>query len=757
MNSILFIYTKADENDVMSILNILVKNECLEVKSQNSGIIYGESDYIVTDSAIIWVSDDATKSSEWQKAVRNVHSQYRLIPVGGTQEVDYNDPNIIPPNIEKLNFISVEKKCAQNIWEALITEEQFYDLKNQLLSETFAWEASGESETFLRLDRKQIKKDIKTVQDQLTRTSGEHSKKQLERILIYLRQSKKYAFWNLLEKIFRVVRLGVIAVALSLVIVLFLQTTKKLVRLQNSSVLLVSPSTADTMTAVAAIRTLDGITNSTVSDELRSTLGAELIHYLDEEWCNTPVGNCYKWALNSGVMYSDNQTLLTADGGGNIIKWDFFSGAVISKERITDDETMLITIGLSSDENKIIAADKDGYLYIKAHGDNWIRSAESFPVPASAEVHTVCENNQVLIFGAGKLLLFDITDCENPILVYNDNFDNIYSASIDQDAAIAIVSENESLKELRVNADGLTSEMNIPVSEKNNFTGDFLEGTFILSDENGRILFWDSNEQQVINTSILSENPLSAAFINANTIVVNDRNSGNSIYDRSSGMNLGSVLDEAPAISTISAAGTTVYGYNAGAYYSENVELLLPQQMQGQVIKHEGTKESTDKVIRNIEIAEDGTVNVLIAFDGQEPVEYQLIDSKNWNGRACVAAITNNGNSFVIATDRGYMFEMSFTSDGAGAMETAHRQLGMKSKITAIYETEDGYLAEDGGGRLWYLRSGEETLFPNGMIKAVKEKLTSAVSDDLIDIISDDLAKELELQLAPGHDGEEWE
>ena len=159
VNNIQIIYTDNDSG-IASDLSAFLKQ-----KVGNS--------YLSNDAAVIVVSDEATADPVWQKEVRGLNKAVRLVPLGGIVNADYNDPDVIPPRIEELNFIRIDEDLHQNLWESLTIDQDFYDVRNTVLVNMNSWLLSDKSESFLMADLNQVKKSLKKTDEKLASETDE--------------------------------------------------------------------------------------------------------------------------------------------------------------------------------------------------------------------------------------------------------------------------------------------------------------------------------------------------------------------------------------------------------------------------------------------------------------------------------------------------------------------------------------------------------------------------------------------------------
>ena len=87
------IYTNQQRADAEEILRFLTEEKKLTVSYDHTNCSVVQSDRrIVQDSAIILVSNAAVEDEEWQARVAWLSEEIRIIPVSGTRNADYTNP-----------------------------------------------------------------------------------------------------------------------------------------------------------------------------------------------------------------------------------------------------------------------------------------------------------------------------------------------------------------------------------------------------------------------------------------------------------------------------------------------------------------------------------------------------------------------------------------------------------------------------------------------------------------------------------------
>ena len=154
---IYIIYTNQQRKDAEEILHYLVEEKKLQISSTNENwYALHEDDRIGQESAIILLSNAAVMDERWQKLVRDIHEEMRMIPVSSTKNADYTDPKMVPEKIREVNYIRMDGRQHENIWDCLTTDAEFYGTKNWLLLNKNIWYFSKCLDDFLLADSKKI-------------------------------------------------------------------------------------------------------------------------------------------------------------------------------------------------------------------------------------------------------------------------------------------------------------------------------------------------------------------------------------------------------------------------------------------------------------------------------------------------------------------------------------------------------------------------------------------------------------------------
>lgn len=782
------IYTKEQEGKARDILHFLIQEKGLVISSAGGRYDCLESDdRISQDSALVLVSDAAVRDKEWQAVVRGLSEEIRMIPIGGTEEADYSDPEIMPKRIEEINFIQEDENYYGNIWNSLTTDKEFYELKSMVLSNMNAWISSKGSDSFLLSDRKTIKQIYPKFQKRLETETNLYFQKELTAIIAYLKRSLKNAkrLWR--RKAVNYAK-SVVVLALALVCgrVFFTiaENFKNITYAQNA----MSMGSESDILPPNAVKLVEGIRNPLVSDLAKMELYNKLSVYLNHNWYNTVIGLNYRWALNDVRLCGDERYVWSANGNGEIAKWDAYTGRILEQETVSDQP--LSAIAAAKDERHFAAIDSEGYIFKKEGDGGWAKSRVSYDIPFNNGKDLVCDENMdtIAVYSEkGSIYYLDLrTDFHT---IWEGTYDDVFCSEISEQGLEAVVRIEDNLYDVCVGREGSVDEIPIPVKKDEFCTLDILNGKILLADENHQLITWQKEAPKTVNTEgIVFSRPIHLCYLSENRIVYNDRDRGTHLYDLERRLDLGSILGEAVAVSDLSALQSTVLAVTtSGTCYTENVESLLPvENIADQDVCERYTAKETssngmiqqasieNEYLIRLELQRQGGKETQILdggkryFIGEAQADTSLMEEEGeevyhynsepirFTGRPMVIGILENGNTLLVGGSDGSFFEIVFTETGR-VLCGSQLQIPSHAAITEIYQMKDCYYLKDATGTLWRARMGYEALTEKGAVAAVKEELHCAVSDDLLEIISPETKEALDLVRMPGGGEEQWE
>ena len=786
MRTIYFIYVKEQTDEAENILSFLNKEKEMPVISRNDVCyILGSDERIAEDSAVILISDDAVLDNEWQAAVRQLPENIRLIPVGGTENADYSNPEVIPPQIEAINFIRMNENCCENIWDSLTIEKDFYQIKNTLLSNLHAWAFSNGSEAFLLSDIDTINAYLLILRKKWKKEKNPYIAEELSAIIKYLNTSLRYVKQLKRERIVNnIKRIGIIVAAV-VAVVMFYKKADNAKRMRFAQTIL-SVDTQAGLLPINAVKLVEGIVNSSFPDSVKPGLYNKLSEFLNSNWYNTPLGINYKWALNDAQVAEDEQYVWAVTGNGTVTKWDSYSGEIVEQAQVSS--LPLNVFAASEGEEFFAAVDADGYILKRHIGEAWEKSEKNYDIPFVQGCRLLCfgEQNSLIIAGTnGKLFYFETEPEIN--LIWEKQYERILCIELNEQGIEAVVWQQDELYDLCIGPDGEESKTLIPITYDGICSMDILNGTVLMSDENMQIVTWNKENPEVLSTwGLVLSRPLLLRFFHENVIVYYDKNTGIHLYDLERKLDLGKIFRDVDAVSSIKVSQNTVLILRSdGVYHTENVEILLPtDDLQDQDIYAIYTEKEavSDGKIKKASIeneymirvelhSEEGDMTLMLDggsryYIGRAQADFSLVDEEsdtyyhkikpvNFTGKPAVIGIIDNGETLLAGGTDGAFFEIGFTENG-DFLRGSQLQIPSHAAIVGIYQTEDFYYIEDETGTMWKARIGYDAFTEEGVIQAVKEKLHYAMDKSLLESISEDTVKKLELKWQPG-EGKEWE
>lgn len=785
---IYFIYTDEQRSDAEEIIRFLAEEKHLTVHSQDRNVIILSSDGQVNqDCAVILVSNAAVEDQDWQTLVAEIPEDVRIIPVSCALNADEMNPERIPAKIKEINYIYMDGNHLVNIWDSLVTEKEFYAVKNMLLLNKSAWLLSKRSDDFLLTDRKMIKGYLLLFQSKLQTESDSYFREELTGIINYLEFSSKYARKLMVQKIKDYVKRAAAAVVLAVSLVLFLKFRSLTYHMHFANTI-VSVGVSEEIAPINAIKLVEGITNPYVNDNARTEYYSLLSEYLNMNWNNTSVGFGYKYALNDARIAAEERYIWSANGDGKIVKWDTYTGGIVEQTKVSLQP--FVAMAVSENETLFIAVDCEGYFFKKMGVGSWEKNPDRYDVSFYRETELVCcgETSQaVLLDYSGKILWFDLQTGFD--LIWEGQVEKIFCAELTTAGLEAVVSRDGGLYDIYVSMEGTVEETPIPIEWDSVCSMDIRNGVVLLSDSNYQIVTWCRSAPQAGRSAeVVLSRPLYLCFLNDEVIVYNDRNTGTHLYDLTRSLDLGSILKDAAVLSGLSASGDTVMAASqTGVYLTENIEALLPLEKLERddicAVYSEKTA-SSDGMLRQVSIdheymiridrkLEEGNPTLIIdsatrynigeaqrdvSLISEEDSEFSYYVNKpvNFVGKPTVVGITHGGNVLLAGGSDGAFFEIIF-SDYDSYIRGAQFQIPSHAAIAAIYLTPDHYYLEDVTGTFWQIRTGYDAVTPEGAIAAVKEKLHCAATEGIYEIVSKETLHALEVAIMPGGGMKEWE
>ena len=778
------IYTNQQRADAEEILRFLTEEKKLTVSYDHTNCSVVQSDRrIVQDSAIILVSNAAVEDEEWQARVAWLSEEIRIIPVSGTRNADYTNPEQIPPRIKELNYIRIDGRYLEHIWDSLITEKEFYLVKSMLLLNRSVWVFSNYSEDFLLTDSKAVKQYLELFLKKLQMESDPYFHQELVGITEYLIVSMQYTRRLRRGRIKDYIKRAAIVTAVFVCFVLFRIVLDLRNRLNYTNIV-ISVGACEEMAPINSIKLVDGITNPYITGDNRNELYQTLSEYLNMNWHNSDVGLNYKWPLNDAQIASDERCIWSANGNGSIAKWDSHTGKIVEQTNISAQP--LAALAVSEQEKLFVAVDKEGYILKKANEGPWEKSPRPYEIPFEEGIDAVCneERNWAVVADAGGTLRW--FDLQSGIeLIWDARFDEIFCIELTAAGLEAVVSRDGARYDLYIREDGTVDEIGIPIDADSGCSMDIRNGVIVMADSKLQIVTWSRAEPEVKrSTGLVLSRPLHLCFLNDQVIVYYDRNTGTHLYDLKRRLDLGSILRKAAVVSSLSASRNTVMACTlaTSVCLTENIQALLPaDELDRADVRAVYTEKamSSEGRIQRASIEGEYMIRVDLRLDDRDmtvmidggnhfyigeaqrdhslaQAVYYVDKPANFVGRPTVIGIVRDGEVLLIGGSDGSFYELIFTETG-GCLRGAQMQVPSHTSIVAIYQTADRYYLEDATGTFWSTRIGCDALTPEGAVSAVREKLHCAAAEGIYESVSKETLKALDVAILPGGGVREWE
>lgn len=781
----------SQEKSAAEISEWLLENGGKIVKNDGPLTVYRSGFPLAQDSAIILICDQATESKSWYQAANSVPVDMRVVPVGGIEKAAYNDPKVVPRRVAEVNFIRPDERLLENVNNALVTPADFYETRNSLMVSAASWEASGHSTDTLLEGMTKTSKLLKRIREQRAVNADPFFDDQLAYLEEYVSQSRTFAIRSFLKHLPGYLKTAAGLVVTALAIVAICMALPILDRAAYSYVMLARDASSQ-LASISAIKALDGISNPLMPASTKSQLLEELVTYLDMDWCNTPVGAGYRWALNDFTATGSPHYVWSADGDGALARWDTHTGAIV--DHVAVSERMLVHCAVSEDEQTLAAIDGDGRVFVGHLDGPWVRCPDTTQLAflGDARLSFSADARSLVVYDSKTVECYSVEQ-DGLRQASALTFDAVTCAGFLDSGQLLVVAKEDANAAALLFADGKeVSKLALP-RVPYDACGAVLRGDQLLyADEAGTLLLWDvSKPEEATYLGVTLQNPMFLAFLDDDTIAYHDRNAGTHLVDVVHRLDLGPCLTMAPLADQFSAKGSSVAAMANGKVFSQDVSNMLPRsegELPASATLFEGTSSTgTGAVVLEAKAQNDYLLNLRMLIEGEEelvivdgsrrtlaaqtvddpalmegvPQNYGLFQTlqMGFNGTITLVAATRQAegvDAVCVGTSDGHFFEVSFYDVGK-AMISASRRVPSHAAITGVYLTDECYYLRDANGLLWRCRCGCLTNDMNDLFAETSEKLTQAVGDDLLELISDTTAEKLGLVRIPGADGKVWE
>ena len=815
--TITLLYEQSCKDDAKRILEWIIEERIAYIdseKKETSGLcrisLIADCD-IASDSAIIMVSDKAVENEDWQHNVRNLPGDVRPIPVGAFHNIDYNDPDIVPPCIEEINFIALDETSFNNLLDSLTTNPEFYSMKNHLLNRCNSWQMTNNKGDLLTDIGK-----IREYQNVISQKKGSemdlYLKEQLDSIERYLNASAEYAEKVRIDRKWRNIRRGilVIAVVAIVVIISLLKTAFQSVTNVN---LIVSAGNSTGEPLVNALKLVEARSVSLSSEDARIVANNRFTELLDEPWGQNPIGINYKYLLNDCAIPNGSRYLWTADENGCALLWDTYEGTIVYKDDLSDVGLILIAAdqayeGKDADEltasRKAVAVDSEGNIYLKIT-DEWVNAGKC-QINNVSNAEIIFYGSWILIYDSDKVELYRLED-SSLTLVNNNNLINqiregeeVLSAGIMPDgcAEIVVITADKHLRVISLSGSGnlKTEEYDINLSQQS--ASDIKNYKIIITDADGQVYCIRKGKAEII--PLVLPKAVSLNIVDDDTIVYHERDKGTGAYSLSHHFDYGPVLSWITVASDIETTNELLVVRISDRYYPVAWDGILSVKDKSDYdigtiwTAKEAEDNLADASINHADVSNKGIIRLKLNIDGTQkdaiidpacilfnqsgykyvqaqkdlPKEYLDYTDASFLDKSAPTVIgvrhttpdEPNDKYFsylLVGMNDGTFAEIGFDGISGNMYPTYKHVIPSRSAIVEIAETDEGYLLTDKDGLIWKCGSGVGVMTNKGTFRIVKGKIHSGISKALWDMLSPELREALDLHIYPGGDGKEWE
>ena len=177
------------------------------------------------------------------------------------------------------------------------------------------------------------------------------------------------------------------------------------------SEILLGIDTSEEDYVINAIKIAEGLTNPFVSTSSKSEYYTYLSELLDKNWPNSPLGmGFYKWALNDVAIAADSRYLYTANGKGQVVLWDTYTGEITKRENVSSSP--LAAIAISPANNRAVI-DSTGRLFVSFQGKTWSDTGITCPITWTDAVRIMISDASHSIVVIDRSQVFYLTYSED--------------------------------------------------------------------------------------------------------------------------------------------------------------------------------------------------------------------------------------------------------------------------------------------------------------------------------------------------------
>lgn len=778
---------------------------------QNIEIIYTEAQKDIADSvaaflsekaagtfmpvysAVIIVSDEATRDIEWQEQVRILRPGTRLVPAGSIIDADYNDPDVVPPSIEELNFIRIDEDLNDNIWDSINLDEDFYQIRNDVLVSMNSWTVSNESEAFLMNDYRKVKKAIRAIRRKKSTETEERSLQQLSAMEEYLARCRKYSGRIHRRTVLRRTFTVLLAIFTAVITRATVQMIRELRRASFESKLLVTERT-DASVAEDFILLSDGLANYVINGVTRGAFYSAMMDCLEYNWVTTPTGLNYKYKLYDPHFLKDERYISTLTSNRQVLIWDTWRGRIDDVLSTAAEDLKLYYVDT---ENGVVTyVTGDNVIYFgDAETNQWLTNGVTYEFSGNTDIRALSAKDQLILYDDRNMYYFSL----DPVIrlvsyttesVMGDRAYEVQSVYLDDEGYTKTMLLDDGFYMETVKPDGTRKGASAPIRPKEGCMSVAGKDVAVFSDEGGNIVVMSMSKMEYWYQGLRLPDPKFLALLSDDILAYCDGDLGCHLYDLVSEADLGTVLTGFDDIEYFGCGDHTMICYSGGAYHCQDISRMLPLDEidEGSALfVYDNTSPEDKGMVSSVVYTDERLLRmdlfrytdqttVGFAIDaghvvyagsslsdpvvfGEGVLHYQNEPVKNAEDFT-VVGITEDGYSMVFGTSDGQFREIAFEGD-LKYRDDSYLQIPSHSAVVAIYEMEKCYYIKDADGRFWYA----DKLYPthtqnNSLIfDLMNSKLRThmGMSKEVMDLIRQQTIEDTSIFLMNGADGEEWE
>ena len=748
---------------------------------------------IAMDSVIVFLSGEAALNEDWRAFVTGIPEQVRLIPVERSTTEEYSSEGRIPARIGEVNFIRLDGNERANLLDSLVTDPEFYTMKNHLLFKCRTWQIAHYKGELLT-EKKSILAYKAVILKKMTAEKDAGLLAQLKDISSYLDASEQYARRLARQKFLRLAGRGLLASAAVLLMIGFYKAAEYFRRISFSNIALsVDVEAGDPESG--AVKMIEALTNPFSEAPSKKIAYDRLVDFMDFTWTQTPVGMNYNDIILDLAIPDGSQYVWTATQGGHALCWDTYTGQIVENETLAADPLPAIAEGNGS----LAALDASGCLHL--FGGSSRRDIQTAGSLEPSLTKLRLSGEYILLFDSDSAELAGGSG-DIKIILPPEEGRTVLTAGFADGKPLIVCADGGNLVLFCYESEALrqTFRGDIPVTSFS--LADTKDGTVIMTDRDGQV--WQVRDGQAQRTALLLPQGISLSLINDHTAAYLERNMGLGIYDLKREFDYGDLFTSLSGAKDLRVSEGLLAADVSACWQVVSLADILPANPEPAVpveAEYSSRRAEADlsvsggKGLGSAEIAENGLLFLSVTLQDSEEAVTVLVDpARVLNNEAghlpdeTLAAVPDEfacyedepfstdglptvaGIRYVPANEfnkKDYYYLLIGASDGSftelaadpaeGTMvRTCSHTIPSRAPVTAILQTPDGYLLKDEAGLLWPCRSGINNVTERGMIANVRAKLRSAVTTQMKDAVSSDVWKALDLEIFPGGDGKWW-